>query len=522
MIKRHHLPGLSPRTPRRKKRSSVYKTVCKRFVCVAIFAWVVGQFFQLRVFFRIHRKPQNDDIVNILASDTTKKQQQTTSLSFLRFSSRKINNVHQNIAFISASEIDAKRNRTKPRVMSWFMHDSVGREPEILDLKRWGPIPPRGVEMLGHDRSNPVSKTYPHTDKDCEPYFEWQTKSFPTCNSVHEFVTLSESEGQITYLSQGTSRQVWQYHNPNKGGQDFALKVMMMRRVIDEAHAELSRLDGLTLERMTKSPFAPNIYSYCANAQILELAKGGAFHDMVKRLRFFDLKLSSMDKLRIAFHISSAVADMHELGYIAHHDICCHQFLFSDKGIFQINDFHLARQLYKHKNFHQFPTSSVQCKEDWKLAEEKLRAPEEYFLEKTDIPIHMDKVDVYMMGHLMYYALTNLWLFEGMTNKEARDFTLHGARSPFPAHVVENQDPAIVATQFIIENMCWVHDPDERPSARAISLYAQQKLEELDPKFDINSVETFRLESVPSALPRHWRFTDSDYNRNFVDSPRYL
>ena len=294
-----------------------------------------------------------------------------------------------------------------------------------------------------------------------------------------------------------------------------------MRRVIDEAHAELSRLDGLTLERMTKSPFAPNIYSYCANAQILELAKGGAFHDLVKRIRFHDLELTSMDKLRIAFHISSAVADMHELGYISHHDICCHQFLLSPNGIFQVNDFHLSRQLYKHKDHHEVSSTLKQCKEDWKLADEKLRAPEEYILEKSDVPIHMDKVDVYMMGHLMYYTLTKLWLFEGMTNNQARDYTRQGKRSPFTTDVLESQDPAIIATRHVIENMCWIQDPDKRPSARAISRYVQQKLEELDPKFDANSVETFRLESVPSTLPRHWRFTDSDYNRNFVDSQRF-
>ena len=129
-------------------------------------------------------------------------------------------------------------------------------------------------------------------------------------------------------------------------------------------HYEKNMHDTVAMERLSSSPYVANLYGNCGVSQIVEYSQGGNVHDFVKRARMGDERfrgVSAVTKLKIAYQLATAVADMHSLesnggvALLAHNDLCCHQFILVD-GIFKLNDFHLSVFLLKH------PPSGRPCK----------------------------------------------------------------------------------------------------------------------------------------------------------------
>ena len=138
---------------------------------------------------------------------------------------------------------------------------------------------------------------------------------------------------------------------------------------------------------------------------------------------------------------------------------------------------------------------------------DKTRAPEELANGKQDY-IHRDKADVWIMGNIMYYMLTKKWLFEGITDRDAKKMIVAGETSKIPPEILNSTDPADKAMVKAIQ-MAWVHDPNQRPTARHISNFLRGQLEALHGgKKD----ELWRV-SVPPLPPNH-RYTDSDFYNN--------
>jgi serine/threonine protein kinase len=113
----------------------------------------------------------------------------------------------------------------------------------------------------------------------------------------------------------------------------------------------------MAMERLTASPYVASVFANCGVSQITEYSRGGNIHDLVKRARIEDPNfrdLTPLTKLKIAFQLASAVADLHSfesdgVTSLAHNDICCHQFILVD-GIFKLNDFHLSVFIGKSPN----------------------------------------------------------------------------------------------------------------------------------------------------------------------------
>ena len=120
-----------------------------------------------------------------------------------------------------------------------------------------------------------------------------------------------------------------------------------------------------------------------------------------------------------------------------------------------------------------------------------------------------DKVDIWMMGNLIYYMLTDLYTFERPKNlswKASGRELLAGRRSPLPKHIAESANPSHVAMRKALE-MCWTQNWEERPSARSVSDYLIGRLGEItgeeDP--DLRVV-------LPEPIP-NMKGTDSEYLR---------
>lgn len=96
---------------------------------------------------------------------------------------------------------------------------------------------------------------------------------------------------------------------------------------------------------------------------------------------------------------------------------------------------------------------------------------------KQYTPVTPEKVDVWMMGNLLYTILTDLYVFEKpkrLGTVEAARKMVDGEHSPIPARI-NNDDPANKAMMRAID-MCWTYNWKERPSAQAVSSYLLDRL----------------------------------------------
>ena len=128
---------------------------------------------------------------------------------------------------------------------------------------------------------------------------------------------------------------------------------------------------------------------------------------------------------------------------------------------------------------------------------------------QLESPVFPDKVDVWMMGNLIYYMLTDLYTFEKPKNlswKQSGKELMAGRRSTYPEHIRDSSDPSHIAIKEAL-SMCWTQRWQDRPSARFISDYLIRELKEItgldNPDFRV---------VLPKRNPNQ-RSTESDYDK---------
>ena len=122
--------------------------------------------------------------------------------------------------------------------------------------------------------------------------------------------------------------------------------------------------------------------------------------------------------------------------------------------------------------------------------------------------VNPDKVDVFMMGNLLYLILTGLYIFEKpyLNVTEAGKELVEGRRSHFPDHILSSNDASIITTRKAIE-MSWVPNWKERSSARSISDYLMKQL------VKVTGEEDPDLRVVLPKRDPNQAYTSSDFNR---------
>ena len=125
-------------------------------------------------------------------------------------------------------------------------------------------------------------------------------------------------------------------------------------------------------------------------------------------------------------------------------------------------------------------------------------------------PMEPDRVDVWMMGNLMYYMLTDLYTWEEPKNlswRESAKMLLNGKRSPIPGHIARSKDPAHIAVVEGIR-MCWTHNWKKRPPARQVADHLMNALRKITGT-DQPDVRVVLPERDPNQ-----RSTESDYDEH--------
>jgi serine/threonine protein kinase len=92
----------------------------------------------------------------------------------------------------------------------------------------------------------------------------------------------------------------------------------------------------------------------------------------------------------------------------------------------------------------------------------KFRSPEEY--EYGD---QTEKVDIYSMGNVFYVLLTATWPWDGTKEEEAQKLVKEGKR-PYVNGTILNSTNPIDQALLKAMDMCYVHDPSKRASAKEV------------------------------------------------------
>ena len=326
----------------------------------------------------------------------------------------------------------------------------------------------------------------------CVPMAKWMTSSFPNCNSVHE-MDMSDSvfrsnnnnsnQQELSFLGQGWFRSAWKYRNTMIESSSsvsasssssssssllsrqemVVLKTLRLEREFLDEYYDLHRRDAVAMERLTFSPFVVNVYGYCGQSAINELAEGivgGAITDLEhlnRRLRGREEDPQALHlKLQLATSVALGLAHVHNVhvhdesggrsksvksllyehtdpnsithsttGFgqsvstMAHYDINPRNIAIMRDGSPKLNDFNIAEFLTynpqatsttktatttNNNNNTNDDNNLTTCGFRSRLHEPWWRAPEE--MDMTHTAMVTEKVDVYAFGEVLFHILT--------------------------------------------------------------------------------------------------------------------
>ncbi len=327
---------------------------------------------------------------------------------------------------------------------------------------------PPGEEATDEENMKAV-----HHDPNCVPMANWQTQSFPNCNIIHEMDLREaaaddeeEKSSTLQLLGTGWFRSTWKWNTV--GDVSVALKTLRLDREFFDEYYDLHRRDAIAMERLTHSPFVMNIYGYCGQSALNELADfhWDSLEKFGKNLRGREGADVNFLKLQLAASVSVGLAHVHELDdrpSMVHYDINPRNIAIVAGGKPKLNDFNIAEFL------HYNPTTNKTCGFRSRLHEPWWRAPEEVTIGNSNL---LDEsVDVYALGNLLFHILTTHSPRGKMKRErmeEVRQVVAKGVRPTMAQEYTTSKDPSIVAIRKAIYK-CHEFDPKKRPSAREVA-----------------------------------------------------
>ena len=335
----------------------------------------------------------------------------------------------------------------------------------------------------------------------CLPKASWQVQSNPNCNTIHEVNLVaaaadvpsikSPPEDSLLVLGEGWFRTTWRLDRilpqsvsdgevKKTQQESVVLKTLRIAREYLSEYYELHRRDAVAMERLTASPFVVNVFGYCGQSAINELADfpfPGVqnLESFNRRMRGKESAYTNAIKLRMAASIALGVADIHAGGstdpddmnvYMTHYDLNPRNIALFAGGRPKINDFNIAEFL----EYDPTTKNNATCKFPSRLHEPWWRAPEE--MNMTHTILVDEKVDIYALGNILYHTLTS----HSSHGKQTRDrmdsvrpIVAAGIKTAIPDHYANSKDPNVMAIIKAIE-LCWAKDPNDRATAEEIAM----------------------------------------------------
>jgi hypothetical protein len=97
------------------------------------------------------------------------------------------------------------------------------------------------------------------------------------------------------------------------------------------------------------------------------------------------------------------------------------------------------------------------------------------------------------MGNIFFVMLTKKWPFDDIKDREVAKKVKAGERPKFPTKILESKEPTDIVILKAIE-MCWVQNPEERATARAVSDFLTKELDRIFPEDAEDSAEGIDVE----------------------------
>ena len=85
---------------------------------------------------------------------------------------------------------------------------------------------------------------------------------------------------------------------------------------------------------------------------------------------------------------------------------------------------------------------------------------------------------MYSAGNVIYYLLSETKPFDDIDLKEAKRIVIKGGRPDLPNQFMEPKHPVDIALLAAM-NLCWTHDPKERPSAKVVANFLGKALKKI-------------------------------------------
>ena len=171
-------------------------------------------------------------------------------------------------------------------------------------------------DIDSEDDYNMEMRVFPRheSDPNCVPMAEWQTTYHPTCSLLHEVdVAPAIQSSDLSLLSSsGNWRLAWElWDRPQSGWSkvvgghedSVVLKTFKYEHNMEDAFFEFNRVDAISMERLTSSPYVMNIYGFCGMSVVTGYA-GETVSDIVD-------SINPLGKLFMARLIAKGLSDIH-------------------------------------------------------------------------------------------------------------------------------------------------------------------------------------------------------------------
>ena len=154
-------------------------------------------------------------------------------------------------------------------------------------------------------------------------------------------------------------------------------------------------------------------------------------------------------------------------------------FLKFQDGFFKLNDIGLGGPIYRNKKTNKKCTRKEFEKEAYTWKGRSLEEFQYILGYKNYTAVEPEKVDVWMMGNLMYLILTEKYAFQDtLTARQVGKKLVAGERTPFPKEIEESTDPSYMAIKHALD-MAWTYRWEDRPTAKSITTYLLDQLREI-------------------------------------------
>jgi len=369
-------------------------------------------------------------------------------------------------------------------------------------------------------------------------------------------------EESLEFLGQGWFRSAWkmyaegipEYDEEEEEWLDeetVVLKTLRIERDFLEEYYELHRRDALAMERLTFSPYVLDVYGYCGQSAINELANFGieGMSSLEKVARSFrgmdDVEPVSKIKLQLASMVAMGVSHMHSVDYpdfpvrefdssddedgemerefrkrtlaagratsnatMVHYDLNPRNIAIIRKGKPKLNDFNVAEFLTWDREKGRTCGFPGRFREPWWRAPEEMQGAEWRESKDRPPPPLTEKVDIYSLGNILWVLLTT-HSPRGKLTKELMDKVrpkvARGDPPEWPKDFNKTKlvtDPALKAIEKAMQK-CLRVKPEDRPTAGEIAEDLSQAIEDLPEEF--GDKEKWRQEMRDQGKTSRWK-----------------